>query len=128
MSELRADQIANRAGTGPVGLVGQSAAKAWITYRGAATATVRASFNISSVTSNGAGDYTYNMSNVFASANYSTSGLTDSGSGNDGNTSISQIAQGLLTAASSRVRHSYSSNSVAYDPIQTSWQAQGDLA
>ena len=44
--------------------------KAWINYKGTATVSIRASFNVSSVTVNGTGDYTINMTNALADANY----------------------------------------------------------
>jgi hypothetical protein len=57
-------------------------AKAWVTYNGVAQ-TITASFNVSSVTYNGTGDYTINYTTAMPSANYtiSTAGgdLTTSG-------------------------------------------------
>jgi hypothetical protein len=47
--------------------------RAWVNYNGA-NGTIRASFNISSVTRNGTGDYTINFSNSMADTNYSYSG------------------------------------------------------
>jgi hypothetical protein len=45
--------------------------KAWVNYNGVAT-TIRASYNVSSVTRNGTGDYTVNFTNAFVDANYVT--------------------------------------------------------
>ena len=45
-------------------------AKAWINYKGTATVSIRASYNISSVTVNGTGNYTLNFTNAFADTNY----------------------------------------------------------
>lgn len=45
--------------------------KAWINYNGT-TQTIRSSFNISSVTYNGTGDYTFNYTTAMPNANYST--------------------------------------------------------
>ena len=47
----------------------QGSAKAWLNYNGSAQ-TIYASYNISSVTRNGAGDYTANFTNAFADTNY----------------------------------------------------------
>jgi len=49
-------------------------AKAWVNFNGS-TATIRASFNVSSVTRNGTGDYTINFTNAFADANYTAAGI-----------------------------------------------------
>lgn len=44
--------------------------RAWVNLNGVTTATVRASFNVSSVTRNGAGDYTVNFTTALPDANY----------------------------------------------------------
>ena len=49
-------------------------AKAWVNFVGS-TGAIRASYNVSSITRNGVGDYTVNMTNALADANYSVSGL-----------------------------------------------------
>ena len=50
-------------------------AKAWVNFDGttASPSTIRASFNVSSITKNGTGDYTVNFSSAFSDANYSVS-------------------------------------------------------
>lgn len=69
MSELRATTISDLAGTGPVTLTGQSAAKAWASNAANGTA-VNYSFNTSSITDNGAGDYTFNLANAMSSSSF----------------------------------------------------------
>ena len=58
-------------------------AKAWVNFNGTSTVAIRASFNVSSITDNGTGDYTVNFTNALADANYAaTFGcLVNSGSG-----------------------------------------------
>ena len=46
-------------------------AKAWVNFNGTGTVAIRASFNVSSITDNGTGDYTVNFTTAFADANYS---------------------------------------------------------
>jgi hypothetical protein len=46
-------------------------AKAWVNFNGTGTVAIRASYNVSSITDNGTGDYTINFTNAFADANYS---------------------------------------------------------
>jgi hypothetical protein len=46
-------------------------AKAWVNFNGTGTVAIRASYNVSSITDNGTGDYTVNFTNAFADANYS---------------------------------------------------------
>jgi hypothetical protein len=45
-------------------------AKAWVNFNGSGGASIRASYNVSSVTRNGTGDYTVNFTNAFPDANY----------------------------------------------------------
>ena len=49
-SVLNVDTIADKAGTGPVGLTKQHAAKAWCSYSMQSTNAIRGSFNVSSQT------------------------------------------------------------------------------
>lgn len=54
----------------------QGSAKAWVNYKATSTVGIRASYNVSSVTYNGTGDYTINFTNAMTDANYSTIGST----------------------------------------------------
>jgi hypothetical protein len=56
----------------------KGSAKAWVQFDGVTTATIRASYNVSSITRNAAGDYTVNYTNAFADANYSFVGTSTS--------------------------------------------------
>jgi hypothetical protein len=47
-------------------------AKAWVYFNGVSGATINASFNVSSVTRNGTGDYTIAFTTSMPSANYCT--------------------------------------------------------
>lgn len=84
MSDLRVNTISDAAGTGPVTLTKQSAAKAWVNFDGTGTIAARNSANVSSLTDNGTGDYSANFTNAFAAADYvAFSGNGDSSSGGD---------------------------------------------
>ena len=58
-------------GTAWVSSTSAGIAKAWINFNGTGTPAIRASFNVSSITDNGTGDYTINFTNALADANYS---------------------------------------------------------
>jgi hypothetical protein len=45
-------------------------ARAWVNFNGTSTIAIRDSFNVSSITDNGTGDYTVNFTNAFANTNY----------------------------------------------------------
>jgi hypothetical protein len=49
-------------------------AKAWVNFNGTGTVSIRASFNVSSITDNGTGDYTVNFTNAFSDTNYVITG------------------------------------------------------
>ena len=55
-------------------------AKAWVNFNGTGTVAIRASFNVSSITDNGTGDYTVNFTTALADANYSVVGACGNGS------------------------------------------------
>lgn len=84
MSEIRANTISDAAGTGPIDLHKQSAAKAWARFD-MSSATLNDSLNIGSLTDNGTGDFTLNFSNNMASGNYTHVG---SGSTTSNTTSV----------------------------------------
>jgi len=74
LSDIRANTISDAAGTGPITLTGQSAAKAWASFNGTASPlSLEDSFNTSSLTDNGAGNhhvnFTNNMNNAYYYAN-----------------------------------------------------------
>lgn len=51
-----------------------ASAKAWVNFDGTGTVAIRASFNVSSITDNGAGDYTVNFTTALADADYALLG------------------------------------------------------
>ena len=78
MSEIRATTISDSAGTGPITLTKQSAAKMWCNQDNGTT--INQSLNVSSLTDNGTGDYTHNFSSSFANVHYAGSGTLNTGS------------------------------------------------
>jgi hypothetical protein len=45
--------------------------RAWVNFNGTGTVAIRASFNVSSITDNGTGEYTVNFTTAMSDANYS---------------------------------------------------------
>lgn len=68
--------------------------RAWVNFNGVTTATIRASFNVSSVTRTATGDYTLNFTTALADANYA--GIAMAGTGG---ASTNTVAIGPLTSA-----------------------------
>jgi len=52
----------------------QGSAKAWVNFNGTGTVAIRASYNVSSITDNGTGDYTVNFTNALADINFDVNG------------------------------------------------------
>ena len=74
---LRAGTITDSSGTNPstATQIAQGRAKAWVNFNGTSTVAIRDSFNVSSITDHGAGDYTVNItSGALANANYCMTG------------------------------------------------------
>jgi hypothetical protein len=66
-------------------LTGVNDAKAWVNFNGTGTVAIRASFNVSSITDNGTGDYTVNFTTAFTDANYAFAGAVQGTSGGGAN-------------------------------------------
>jgi len=66
MSEIRATTISDAAGTGPIALTKQSAAKAWV-YQ--SSGGLVESFNMSSHVDNSTGNSSYNLTSAMVSTN-----------------------------------------------------------
>ena len=60
-----------------------SAAKAWVNFNGTGAVAIRVSYNVTSITDNGTGDYTVNFTTNFSSASFSwsLSGIVNTSSG-----------------------------------------------
>jgi hypothetical protein len=72
--------------------------RAWVNFNGIGTVAIRASFNVSSITDNGTGNYTINFTTAMPDANY---GLSSGQSGGD--TTRNNVILQTLTTASVRV-------------------------
>ena len=49
-----------------------NAAKAWVNFNGTGTVAIRASYNVTSITDHGTGDYTVNFTTALTDANYAS--------------------------------------------------------
>jgi hypothetical protein len=54
--------------------------RAWVNFNGTGTVAIRGSFNVSSITDNGTGDYTINFTTALPDANYSATGSMNTNS------------------------------------------------
>jgi hypothetical protein len=115
MSTLRLTTISNQGGTAsvPSDTVINGSAKAWVNFNGTGTVAIRASFNVSSITDNGTGDYTVNFTTAMPDANYAVVfgdrvdiGVFGTNSG---------VRDGTLLTTSVRVQYSTMSGSATLD-------------
>lgn len=70
MSTIKVDTIKNTSN------VEVFTAKAWVNFNGTGTVAISGSGNVTSITDNGAGDYTVNFTSAMPDANYSAIGVT----------------------------------------------------
>ena len=85
MSTIRATTLSNLAGSQTISTdrVAQGTAFAWVNFNGTGTVAIRGSYNVTSITDNGTGNYTVNFTAAAPDANYSAQ-VTTSGSGAGG--------------------------------------------
>ena len=89
--------------------------RAWVNFNGTGTVAIRASFNVSSITDNGTGDYTVNFTTAMPDANYSIG--TSAGYMNGDNNSV------LLHGPKNRASYSNAFSTTGVR-VQSSDQAQ----
>lgn len=105
MSTLRVNTLQNAAGTGQPAMSG--AAKAWVNFNGTGTVAIRASFNVTSITDNGTGDYTVNFTTAMVDANYSMIGTSSLPSGGSDRRVVATNLNTTPTASAVRISVGY---------------------
>ena len=81
-----------------------SALKAWVNFNGTGTVAIRADYNVSSITDNGTADYTINLTNALADANYSVSQMAEDPSNAEGYAFVGCPLSGTRTTTAFRIR------------------------
>ena len=103
----------------------QSFAKSWCNFNGQGTPAFRDSFNFSSITDNGTGDYGLNMTSAMSNTNYSSHATSAFDSG-------AQIGNGVgeVCAPNSTTKVEYGAGNTtgAYDQVINQCAVFGDLA
>lgn len=72
MSEIRVTTLKDTSGgnSSSTADIYSGRSKAWVNFNGTGTVAIRASFNVSSITDNGVGEFRINMTNAMTDANY----------------------------------------------------------
>jgi len=99
----------------PVNTVAQGSAKAWVNFNGTGTVAIRASFNVSSITDNGTGDYTVNFTASMPDANYALSGTSCDTTATSTTLLTPALVAAPLLAASSRVQTRNTGSGAVFD-------------
>ena len=102
-------QFATVSGTAPI-----YPCRAWVNFNGTGTIAIRASGNVSSITDNGAGDYTVNFTTAMSDANYavvcnSVLSTTASSTGSAG--PYGSFAAGATTKTTAAIRTEFGNSS-----------------
>ena len=127
MSEIRATTISDAAGTGPITLTGQSAAKAWARWNQVANTLVKTQ-NVSSYTDVATGISTLTFTSSMSDANYSVTACSGELTGG-GNRSIGVNGSSGRTPTVSIVSfYNISSQGNANDADCLNMSIFGDLA
>jgi hypothetical protein len=109
MSTLRVTNVQDTSGGNSLttAQIYNGAAKAWVNFNGTGTVAIRATFNVSSITDNGTGDYTVNFTTAMVDANY-TPVVSVQGNGNNMGTpnvfGSLNLADGRITPTTSGFR------------------------
>lgn len=94
----------------------QGSAKAWVNFNGTGTVAIRASYNVSSITDNGTGNYTVNFTNALPDANYAITGMgSDNQDGSSAAICIFDSQGGGTDPTTTSVRIATQS---AFDPLR----------
>lgn len=95
----------NASGSAPV-----YAARAWVNFNGTGTVAIRASGNVSSITDNGAGNYTVNFATAMPDTSYSFFGTANGISANSIPCHLGQDSASTKTTSALQVLSSYDNN------------------
>jgi hypothetical protein len=90
------------------------AAKAWVSFNGTGTVAINASYNVSSITDNGVGDYTVNFTNAMADVNYAVAATAEADASFPGHVRCVSVYNGSRATTSIRIRTSGLSSSTDY--------------
>ena len=109
----------------------QGLAKAWATFNATGTAATRDTFNVSGLTDNGTGDFSFAFSSNFETANaYVAGGLVAHSSQSDSTYTLRAYSSSTLTTSSARMSMVYNTDSAqgVSDYAYGSTLMHGDLA
>ena len=99
-------------------LSGVNDAKAWISFNGTGTPAITGSFNVTSITDHGTGNYTINFTTALSDANYCMTGAGDNNGNSQGTMVILDNATTAPAAGSCRIMTRVPNVGVASDGVR----------
>jgi len=133
LSEIRADTISDAAGTGPIALTKQSAAKVFAHWGlSGGSPVLKDSLNTSSITDDAVGDFRVNFTSSLNTSTYSQYGSAGGSGGSSGDESFMAFAStsGGTPSQGNKIRCRRGSGNVlgSLDAVINTYLAHGDLA
>jgi hypothetical protein len=126
MSKIKAAEISDSAGTGPITLTGQYGAKVWATVQQGSTFTLHDSFNTASIVDSGTGATVYNFTNDMSDEYYS---MSASSTNSNNFTGIHHASESMgLPTASKCNAHTKNHDGSSEDATRQYIIVVGDLA
>jgi hypothetical protein len=128
MSTINAANITDGTTSVPTGYVVNGSAKAWINFSGENTVAINDSYNFSSISDDGTGQYTVNFSTNMGNTHYAPTAQTEDGNGyNDPRVINHESSQARSTSAYG-LYHWHVGTSSLDDPVKMNVIVHGDLA
>ena len=128
MSTIDVANITDGTDTVATGYVINGSAKFWVNFNGSGTVVIRDSFNMSSLTDNGTGDYSGNFASNMSATTYSVvSGISESNTGGVAHCSVGDdYTTSDFLMLTSNVAGGNANNLTDYKFVQTA--VNGELA
>mgnify|MGYP001161369735 CR=1 FL=1 len=128
MSEIRATTISDETGNGPIALTKQHAAKVWVNFTSITTTALRDSINVSSLTDNGTGQTTINITSAMSNTNYTGSWFTNANSGSAIGSFSNQFTGNFILRTTTNYQVASYGTSAYADALHNDSTIFGDLA
>jgi hypothetical protein len=89
--------------------------RAWVNFNGTGTVAIRASGNVTSITDNGTGEYTVNLTTALTDANYSVVGSCGTGAAGSDDFNLTTNYNAAPTTSAVRIGSQRANSGVATD-------------
>jgi len=128
-SELRVNTLKDASGNNSIALsfVAEGSAKMWVNFNGTGTIAARDSFNFTSLTDNGTGDYSVTIADNMSNANYAHTGSSGGANGTSNGNAYAYDQSTARTTTLFRIA-TFDVNGTFNDTPNIDISVHGDLA